>query len=178
MQKNITKHFIINEQSFNDLYENYYVRLCRFVYYYVNCKDTAEEIVQDFFTGLWEKRNRLIIKTNIKSYLYISVKNEAFSKLKKLMKIDKSEGLKADDEGSVQDLDIELFKRKLEQAMGNLPEKCRMIYCLKYIEGLTGKEISRYLEISEKTVETQIYRALNKLRRELAPFKTKFFNGD
>lgn len=177
MQKNIPKYFIVNEKSFSNLYENYYVRLCRFVYFYVNSKDLAEEVVQDFFTALWEKRNRLIIKTNIESYLYIAVKNEAFGKLKKRMKANKNEGLKENDEDSVPVFDTEVFNRKLEQAIGTLPDKCRMIYCLKYIEGLTGKEIAHYLEISEKTVETQIYRALNKLRRELAPFKTEFFNS-
>lgn len=175
MKENISSSFVITEESFNELYNKYYIRLCRFVYYYVKSKDTAEEIVQDVFTEIWARQKSLQVRTNIESYLFIAVKNKAFSKLKKGIKTDTIDALIQTGNRVSQSFDEESFKRKLERVITTLPDKCRLIYSLKYIEGLTTSEIARYLEISEKTVETQIYRALIKLRKQLAPFVTEFY---
>ena len=174
-----TKQTIINEQFFNDLYRKYYVKLCRFAYYYLNSKELAEEIVQDLFLAFWDKREKITIDSNLESYLYISVRNAAFSKSRRINGKDNNwEDDIKDTEDSAHQFNEELFSRKLKIAVSNLPERCRLVYCLKYIEGLTHTEIAQYLNIREKTIETQLYRALLKLRKELAPFRMEFYNTE
>lgn len=176
MAQSISNSFRITKESFNEWYKKYYARLCRFAYYYVNTKDMAEEIVQDVFTGIWAKQHQIHISTSIESYLYIAVKNEAFSRLKKRVKTQTLEELPLTENEGKQHFDAVSFTQKLERVLDTLPEKCRLIYRLKFMEGLTNREISHYLDLSEKTVETQVYRALIKLRKQLAPHLTKFYS--
>ncbi len=172
-------HKFMDYQFFGEMYKKYYVRLCRFAYYYLNSKELAEETVQDFFTVLWDRRSKIIIDDNIESYFFVSIRNAAFSRIRKARNINNiNVQIDAAIVDSQNDFNEEIFKKRLEGAIKKLPEKCRIIYCLKYIEGLTYSEISDYLNISEKTIETQIYRALLKLRKELNPFRFEFYSTE
>ncbi len=168
----------ISKEYFDFLYQNNYTPLCRYAFYITNQKEVAEEIVQEVFLNIWEKRKKLHFESDPKSYLYISVRNYAYSKIKQLNKYRFSEVIPDIDLETVTTFNDSAFLEQLYLAIKHLPEKCREIYCLKHLEGLTYKEIASYLSISEKTVESQVYNALVKLRLKLIPIRHKFYSND
>lgn len=171
--------FPLNEVDFNNLYKLYYSKLCKYAWYLVNNTDLAEEIVQDFFTKLWHKQQQLKNIQSIESYFFQSVKNAAFTAYTRQQKEnnEKEELKKTQTIENNTLFDEAFFLQKLEQAIILLPKKTRIIYCLKYKEGLSYDEIAQYLKISERTVETHLYRALKKLRLKLQPFKDNFYKN-
>ena len=166
---------IIDERSFKELFYGFYPRLCRYAYYILGSKEQAEEIVQNVFTHIWEQRQVIKVEGSIESYLYISAKNAAYNYLKSDLSKKKREDAYSKREENEEVFDKELFLEKLKMALNELPEQCREIYCLKNMEGMTYKEIADYLGISEKTVDTQIYRALKKLRELMGKYKNTFY---
>lgn len=135
-------------------------------------KDEAEEAVQKMFVRLWGNRKKLIVPDNPKAFLFRSVYNESIKLLRQKKTHQKYitnyfDQFKPElDENE----DYINFLPYLNQAIEKLPEKCRQIFILNKIEGLTQKEIAEYLGISVKTVENQIAAAFSKLREELRPF--------
>ncbi len=172
------KNGFIDERSFKELFYGFYSRLCRYTYYILGSKEHAEEIIQDLFTRIWEQRRKLYIEGSIESYLFISARNAAYNYLKSDLHKKQREEVYSLQEEQNEIFDRELFLEKLQQALSFLPEQCREIYCLKNMEGLTYKEIAEYLEISEKTVEVQIYRALKKLRKLMGKDKNRFYQNE
>lgn len=134
-------------------------------------REDAEEAVADVFFNLWKYRHTIIIEKNVKSYLFISVRNACLSRLKKVSLA--QEGLEAV-ENSIhfsQHPDAEPLPDPLEevtQALKILPPRCRQIFILSKLEGMKYREISNVLQIAEKTVENQLVKALSLLRKHMA----------
>ena len=168
----------IDERSFRELFYSFYSRLCRYAYFILGSKEHAEEIVQDLFARIWEQRMKLNIEGSIESYLYISARNAAYNYLKSDMHKKQREQAYSQQAEQNENFDRELFLKRLKEALNHLPEQCREIYCMKNLEGLTYKEIAEYLEISEKTVEVQIFRALKKLRELMGGYKNTFYQNE
>ena len=143
----------------------------------MNNSDDAEEIVQEVFFRLWKNREHLDEDESVKGYLFTAVKNSCLHLLEhKKVKdkyaallhytyhaVSKSNG--ADEVLVASELEKE-FTRTLEQ----LPSQCRKIFELSRFEGLKHSEIATHLNISKKTVETQISRALNKIKLQLKDY--------
>ncbi len=161
-----------NETAFEFIYKHYFPNLCLYSNKFIDDLTLAEDIVQDCIYTIWEQRHKLSHITNIKSYLYKSVHNkcinhinhlkvrnryasEAAYQLKKI-ELEKSDSLIIQEMGEV-----------ITEAIDKLPEKSRMCFQLKRIDGLSQKEISEKLGITEKAVEANISRALKQLRHEL-----------
>ena len=168
-----------DKTAFNELFSHYYKRLCRFAYIILKCEQSAEEIVQDVFVKLWEKREKLSICLNLDSYLFISVKNSSLNMIKfnhiRKNFLENENTLSTDDSETI---DTAAFLIHLEKAITKLPEQCRIIYYLKSFEGLTHDEIANYLDISSKTVENQVRIAMGKLREMLFKYKDSFYTKD
>jgi RNA polymerase sigma-70 factor (ECF subfamily) len=148
--------------------------LVRFAYYYVHDVSIAEDIVQDVFLTLWKKRSKFKSQNHLQAYLYKVTKNAALMvlrkrKIRQKFKNEQTEELAKSpaDEFFESDLD-----KVYHHAIFTLPEKCRVIFCMSRIDGLTYKEIAQTLGISIKTVETQIGRALVTLRKRLSAYLT------
>ncbi len=157
------------------LYKKYYSELCRTSFKYIGNEQIAEETVQDIFVNIWNKRFEIDITTSLKSYIYKSVINASINYVKsKIARIKKNENSIEDFENGKSFVDEEMDKLDLEQvlykAINKLPEKCRNIFSLNRFAGLTQKEIAVKMEISIKTVETQIAIALKKLKVELEKY--------
>lgn len=151
----------------------HYGELCRFAVTFTNDGNDAEEVVQKVFIRIWENRNKIICPDNYNAFLYKSVYNACLNSYRnnttrKKHQLDYFLELKLHEETSV-DYSEEI-RTQLNHAISNLPEKCKQIFVLNKIEGLTQKEIADYLGISVKTVENQIANAISKLRVELKPF--------
>ncbi len=161
-----------NKEAFKELFEHYYSRLCSYAEKFVVRKDIAEEIVQNVFFIIWDKRNELKIEISLKGYLFRSVHNNSIKYLQtKKIESDYFEHNKIFGQSQITEMnDFELMEA-INQSIDELPEKCREIFMMSRLENLKHKEIAQKLNISEKTVEVQIRNANLRLRELLKDFK-------
>lgn len=158
--------------SYEIIFKRYYKDLYRFAFSYVKEGTIAEEMAQEVFLYIWEKREQIEIHTTLKTYLYSAVKNKCLNYIK--LELPKQQSMadisevflsvseKRQDEG-----ENEQIKRYIQKAIDALPKKCRRIFLLSRNAGMTYEEIAEELEISKKTVENQMGIALKKLRESL-----------
>lgn len=151
----------IDESNFETIYRENWRNLYEFIWLKTRDRDVAEEILQETFVNLWEKRDHLRI-TNIRNYLFISVKNRIIDYFKQKLFADLSE---VSDNPSP---DYPHFLGDLEEAIKNaingLPPKTCEIFKLSRIEGKTVREISVLLKIPERTIEYHIAQATKNLK--------------
>ena len=160
----------MTKQDFKELFEQYYNPLCNFANSILYDSTKAEDAVQDVFVKMWQKKDTVGGLENVKSYLFQATKNKCIEYLRKL-KLDKklseenesrlemSSSINTDDEAEKY-----VLKEKLFNSIRQLPPKCRNVFTMSKINGLTYSEIAEELDISPKTVENQIGRALRLLR--------------
>lgn len=160
----------INEHNFQIVFKRFYNPLCNFAASIVKDDKLAQDVVQDVFTHLWDKRNAISISENEKSYLFSAVKNKSIEKLRQQM----SESQLADAIRIMQEQPVEieadkyLLREHINNSLRQLPPKCKQIFELSKMNGLTYAEIAEELDISVKTVENQIGKAYRILRDLLA----------
>lgn len=162
--------------QFQMLYKSYAPMLIRYSNRYVNT-DTSEDLVQDIFLKIWQKRAFVFIEEQgLKTYLYRSVQHACLDFLKhQEVQGDyiQSVTTKLKIEEIYYNDDPEVFFREDERLsliykeMQNLPEKCREIFTMSYLEERKTAEIAQLLDISPRTVEAQLYKALRILRSVL-----------
>lgn len=163
-----------NKNTFAAIYRTYFTNLCEFTYYITKDEEVAKELVQDTFLAVWDQRRTWSPYGTIRSYLYKAVKNRSLDFLKHQKVVRKWEKVSQFTEAkSAEDEDL-LSQQQLANAIDNeverLPQKCKMIFIMSRQQGLTYGEIAEIQQISIKTVETQIGRALKKLRSSLKDF--------
>ena len=135
----------------------------------MNDHKMAQDVVQDVFTKLWDKRDSLSIDSNEKSYLFQAVKNRSLEVLRK-QKIDQKvstidyKDLYVDGNEIDEQARKYMLKEFLYNSIRQLPPKCQDIFVMNKVNGLTYNEIALDLDISVKTVENQIGKAYRKLR--------------
>lgn len=154
--------------AIDDMYKLYYEDLCRYAarFFY----SEAEEIVQDVFLRLMEKRERLATLTRIKPFLYRSVLNACVNKNEhnKVQRKYQDETVYLLKQVEIGDSEFKLDKTiddHMKDSMDRLPPQAKKIFHFKYIDGLKYKEIAERLNISQKTVETHILRGLKVIRK-------------
>ena len=172
-------HFATNQSQassyhdFKKLYHFYYQELYHFTFKYGINKESAEEIVSDVFIKVWEKKATLNFNFSLRSYLYTSVRNQCIDHLRKNKKQFSNSNLLLLHQAAYytnpeeEYLYMEL-SHQVNLAIDSLPTECKKIFKLSRHHGLKYKEISNKLNISIKTVEAQISKALRKLRVQLA----------
>lgn len=160
-----------DEKAYAYLIDTYNRKLCLYANSLMNDIPLAEDIVQNVFIKVWEKRNNLKTDFSIKSYLYKSVYNGCINEYKKnqsVTALEKKyfEGLDRIIEDKDEDT-LEKLILKVKDAIQVLPPKCKEIFLLSKKEGLTNIEISEYLNISKNTIERQITIAFSKIRENI-----------
>ena len=161
--------------AFEMLFRTFYQPLCNYAYTFTQDRDEAEEVVQSTFLSFWEKYNTLEIHTAMKPYLYAMVRNSCLNIIKHekiKQKHVQSEMVMA--ERSIESvtntvLATELDER-IQQALEKLPEQCRIIFKLSRFEELKYAEIAEHLNLSVKTVENQMGKALKIMREQLKDY--------
>ena len=169
-----------SEDIFNFLFDQCYEVLLSFAMRYLLDKEESKEIVQEAFVKLWEIRKELSSDINIKSYLYTIVKNNCLNRLKhnEIVLKNKKEILwkemqyryEALDRVQYGDMEFEELKLLIEKAIEKLPEHCKRVFILKRFEDLKYKEIAKQLNISEKTVEYHMNKAIKLIKEDLSPY--------
>ena len=166
-----------DEDAFNYIFYAYYKGLVLYAKEFTEDMDIAEEIVQGFFVKFWIEHEQIHIISSVKAYLVKSVRNKCLDFLKHRKIMDKynkeiqKELPNEPNEGEDVIMTYEL-KEMVEKSINALPEKCKEIFKKSRYEGKKYKEIAGELEISVKTVEAQIGKALKKLREDLNDFLT------
>jgi len=168
-----------DKDSFSELFHIYYEDLCRFTLHYTGTTDVAEDIAQDVFLEIWQRRHILSIEGSIKSYLFKSARNSALNyirhkkianKWEQQVRRDKNRH-RNNPENKIQNLETLMeIEKAIEEAIDQLPERRKLIFSLSRDEGLTYQEIAIVLNISVKTVETQIRRSKITLRELLTKY--------
>src|SRR5690554_5257488 len=158
-----------DEGAFTEIYGRYSEKLLAIAYYYTKDKNFAEEIVQEVFSGLWERRNQLKIET-LSAYLATAIKFSVFRTVHRQRR--RAEIVELNYRVNGNDLLEETIHAKFLQEyidgiVEQLPEKCRLVYKYSRNKGLSNSEISEEMDIAEKTVESHMTKALKALRSNL-----------
>lgn len=166
--------------DFESFYITWYSRVKSFARDYVLSEEEAENITQDVFLDFYQKRDSLDFHINVIAYLFTSVKNRCIDYLRrKLLEQEAATKMQEDFDLSfrmkfdsleafdVDGLSEDNIKDIIEKALNVLPERCREIFILSKLEGKKQKEIAEELNVSVKTIETQMTIAYKKLREEL-----------
>ena len=168
-----------DELAFELLFRKYYVQLCSFANKFIANNAESEEIVQEVFLNIWKKRDQLKLEDEIRPYLYKSVQNFCFNFIQHQKIVDRYYSVidvvyknRVEDFDTYESVLYAELQTKVDEAIFSLPTECRRIFQMSRKDGLKYAEIANKLNISVKTVETQMSRALAKLKIELKDYLT------
>jgi|GEM_PF-6124 len=160
--------------DFEKVFKEHFKGLHSYAFTIIKDDIMAEEMVQNVFFKLWEKKGRLEVNQSVAAYLYRAVYNESLNYLKHLKVRDAHQAyVKHQPEGSnstAEHMKLQDLQRHLDKAMAELPEQCRTVFQMSRFEELKYHEIATRLNISVKTVENHMGKALRLLREKLADF--------
>lgn len=171
-----------NERAFEWVFKTYYSALCVYAMKYLGDAELARDVVSQFFCNFFTKRQSLSINSSLKAYLFRSVRNASLNYVRDHQK---ELGVTDEQEGSMRPLystdsvHDTLIGKELEDIIDAivdaLPEQCKVIFEKSRQEGMKYREIAEELNLSIHTVETQMSRALRKLREGLKDYLNLFF---
>jgi RNA polymerase sigma-70 factor (ECF subfamily) len=159
--------------AFVEIYNRYWDKLFNAAYKRIKNTESCEEIVQEVFTTFWIKHDEICINTGLSNYLYTAVRNKVIDYYRKqLVRTNFSLNVvhKDYDNSSEQSLILKELHEQIELSINQLPEKCKSVYLLSRMDYHSNKEIASQLNISEKTVEGHLTKALKHLRVSLSDF--------
>jgi RNA polymerase sigma-70 factor (ECF subfamily) len=168
-----------DEKVFEKLFKDHYPVLCGYAKKYINDIDQAEEIVQDMFFNFWQKRDKMEINISVEAYLFRSVRNSCLNYLKHL-KVREEHRLATNielkrKEQEVYDNVVALeLQERIDRVIEQLPTERKRIFKMSRYEELKYKEIAERLNLSVKTVEAQMSKALKFLRLQLSDYLSLF----
>ena len=168
-----------NEKVFEQIVREYWPRMFKFALIYTQNNETSQELVQDTFLVLWNNRAILKDNTNLITYLMVVLRNKCLNFLEQtrirqlyIEEIDdetiyqRANLYVLHDEAS-QIVESEDLHKAIERALSKLPEKTREVFMLSRYDGLKNQQIAETKNISQKTVEYHISKALQILKEEL-----------
>jgi len=170
-------------KALDNLFRTFYPRLLSFAQSYLRDKAVAENMIQDAFLLLWERRETLRQNSNIRAWLLTVVKNNILNYIERQKRQAKIESVYAERMNRELELRIATLKscdpeyifsaevtEIIQKALASLPEQCRRVITMSRFDGMTNKEVAEKLNITVKGVEYHITNALKKLRLELKDY--------
>ena len=166
---------ITSQQDLKTIYDTEFKKLMIQDFRIVNKQDVAEDIVQECFIKLWQKRNDISTDISIATYIKKMVRNRCLDYLRKnkIRTVEVNDNLNIEIEENANEVRFEKnekLQRKIQSTLNSLPEKCRQVFVLAKYEKFTYKQISEKLEIAPKTVEAHMSKALKSFRTNLKQF--------
>lgn len=163
-----------NREAFNRLFREKYASLVGFAKNYLFDTGKAEEVVSDVFVAIWTKRDRLHAVENPETYLYVAVKNRCLNALRATTNtVSMNEYYEKDtvvSENPLSEMEQKELSQKLHAVINALPEQQRLIFNMIKENGLTAKQTADILQLSPRTVETHIYKAIKQLEKEITAY--------
>ena len=159
--------------AFEEIFNRYWSKLYAAAYKRVKHREAAEEIVQDLFTLLWSKRKSVQIHTSLAAYLYTSVRYMVFNHIQKeAVRENYKDSFQAAnifyDNSTEETVLLNDLNSNIEKEINHLPPKCRSVFELSRKKNKTNREIAEVLDISEKTVEGHLTKAIKLLKLSLS----------
>lgn len=171
-----------DEAAFKVIFNKYYSRLYYFILEFISLEDISENIVQDTFITLWNKRNELADDSNLSAYLFTVAKNNCLYKLRDQRYRQKLFSTNTLDQNEL-DLNMDVLStldssaytfeeinRIIEKTLEELPPQCRKVFVLSRFEEKKNREIAEELNISVKMVEKHISKGLKKFKESLKDY--------
>ncbi len=167
-------YLIANEDktAYQKLFEEYAPRIYSFSLKYLNNKSDAEELVQDVFLKIWEKRKTLDASLNIKAFIFKIAVNTIYDFIRRKNIEHAFEdyarlNYTTNENYTWHDVIFKEMQQKLESLMAQLPEQQQKIFKLSKLEGCSNDEIAQKMKLSKRTVENHLYRSLSFLKKHL-----------
>lgn len=166
----------ISAENFQVVFKTYFGPLCNYVNSYIRNWENSREIVQGTFLKLWENKDSIVIDSSIKSYLFSASRNRMIDFIRSdKKKSDYLQNMDFDEaEEKIEDFNSYLVRQEIVKSLDKLKPKMKQIFSLSKIEGLTYSEIASYLDISKRTVEDNVARALILIKEDLKNNDTIF----
>ncbi len=169
-----------DESAFEQVFKTHFKNLHAYAFTILKNEVEAEEIVQQVFFKMWERAEHLSFDGPVAAYLYRSVYNESLNyvkhqKVKNNYRLHVAHRMKDQSENITEKVLNEELAEKIREALSELPAQCRAIFQLSRFESLKYREIADKLNLSVKTVENQMGKALKILRVKLADFLSLVF---
>lgn len=169
-----------NKQAFDEVFLKHFKNLHAYAFTIIKEKDDAEEIVQNVFVRIWTKRAQLKTDGFLKPFLYRSVHNESLNylkhqKVRSNFNIHYADAVKNDTGNLNTEIMATELEKNIHSAINELPEKCRNVFQLSRFDQMKYQEIADALNISIKTVENQMGKALKILRLRVVDFLILIF---
>lgn len=174
------------EVTYRKLFRTYYASLLFYARRIVG-EEEAEDVVQDVFVELWHKKDTIEIGEQIQAFLYRAVYTRALNVLKHREVKDNYEALvqeihqkrvdfyRPDNNDVIKRMENAELRNEIVQAIDELPDKCKVVFKLSYLHDMKNKAIAEALGISQRTVESHMYKALRLLRSRLQNMHVLFF---
>ncbi|TKG97315.1 RNA polymerase sigma-70 factor [Puteibacter caeruleilacunae] len=172
---NTIQSICIDKEGLESLFNDQYSRLCAYAFNFLKEDEASEEVVQDVFFKLWVNRTTIQIDSSLESYMFRSVRNACLSLIKHIgirenYKLHNQEEISYEENRDIDYSAVTELEKKIRDSIDALPEQRRKIFILSRYEHLKYKEIAERLNISVKTVENQMGKALKFLREELEDY--------
>lgn len=160
------------KDAFRKLYDEYAPRIFQFALSYLKRETEAEELVQEVFIKIWEKKENLDDTKNLKSYIFKIAVNTIYQYIRRknienAYKDYIKNHVRSDDNNTWQNVIYNEMLDKLESILNELPEQQKRIFYLSKDKGLSNKEIAKKLNLSKRTVENHLYRAIFMIKKSL-----------
>jgi len=158
-----------DRKAFEQLFDRYWESLFAAARHRLQSEQLAKDVLQELFVELWEKRETLNIRSNVRGYLFTALKHRIINKIKAEATREKYEKMtiqfyETNGLATEHQFSRNYLQEEMEAKVEQLPDRCREVFELSRIEHLSHKEIGERLNISPKTVENHIGRALKVLR--------------
>ena len=169
-----------DEAAFEQVFKTHYKNLYAYAFTMLKDEDEAEEIVQQVFFKLWDRSEHLSFSGPVAAYLYRAVHNESLNfikhqKVKESHRLHVAYSMKNKSEQPQGRMIRKELEEKFREALNELPEQCRTVFQLSRFEDMKYREIADKLDISVKTVENHMGKALKLLRTKLVDFLPLLF---
>jgi RNA polymerase sigma-70 factor (ECF subfamily) len=169
-----------NETAFEQVFKTHYKNLYAYALTILKDEIEAEEIVQQVFFKLWDRSEKLHVSGPVAAYLYRAVHNESLNflkhqKVKETHRLHVAYAMKNNTEQPQGKMLSRELEQKFREALNELPEQCRTVFQLSRFEDMKYRDIADKLQISVKTVENHMGKALKILRTQLVDFLSLLF---
>ena len=175
MLRSITLHD--DGVAFRYLFEHYYPSLCLFAKRFIDDRETREDIVQEVFFRLWDKRKQIAVTSSAQNYLLTSVRNLCLNYLRRQevqQPFEESLFDQPDDEEGDRLIQLRELEEQLAQALAQLPPEYRLAFELNRMEGKSLEEVAQRMGVSTRTVERYRDKAIALLQTELKEYLPLF----
>ena len=161
-----------DERAIEYLFDRFFEYLCNVVYRVIHDYESARDVVQDLFLEIWKKRETIAIQTALRPYLRRAAVNRGLNYIKRRKIVtsqdeDAARHIPSDIASGQLMLEKEELEKRINKVINSLPPKCKLVFSMSRFENMSYNEIAQAMEISVKTVENQISKALRILRAEV-----------